>query len=220
MNIVDIFQNKPIHHAHFLIGDRESIVATLVTAIEQHFGIDFDSHPDVFHTRYSTLTIDDAHFLAEREQKKAFVGPKIFMVSFDAITFDAQQALLKLLEEPRVNTFFFLTSPQDVLLPTLRSRVLSVHMRAGKVVSAADILSKNPSERMALVKELTAGIGNEEKTKQDAIDLVSVLETHIYKIETYPNRIEALHALTNARTFLYQSGAPTKLILEYLMVSI
>jgi hypothetical protein len=48
----------------------------------------------------------------------------------DAMLSEAQNALLKMLEEPPVNTFFVLTaSNQQQLLPTIRSRVQAVEIR-------------------------------------------------------------------------------------------
>ncbi len=220
MNFDHLFTTHPIHHAHFLVGPREDIVDNLIASLEKHFGIVFGNHSDALHIRYTTMSINDTHFLREREERKAFVYPKIFIVAFEAISFDAQQALLKLLEEPKPETYFFLVAPQDTLAPTLRSRVLTVHVRRGTVISGKDIVAKNPAERLALVKDMTTSITNEEKTKQDAIDLISVLEDYVYKTEDYPRRLEALHALSSARTFLHQSGAPIKLILEYVMVSV
>ena len=74
-------------------------------------------------------TIEQVRVLAQRLSLGAWVSPfKIAILQdIDKATQDAQSALLKLLEEPRGDTvFFLLTSFPFLLLPTLRSRAQEV----------------------------------------------------------------------------------------------
>ena len=81
--------------------------------------------------------------LANRSHRLIILNPA------DKITLPAQQALLKLLEEPPNNTTFVLavSSPQ-VLLPTIQSRCRLLHWR-----SLAEINRHTKSSKEAIIKE-------------------------------------------------------------------
>ncbi|MFH2085825.1 MAG: hypothetical protein ABII21_03530 [bacterium] len=71
----------------------------------------------------STLTIKQVHDLAGPLSTEARLPRLVWIEEANLLTFPAQNAILKLLEEPPANTDFYLTceSPSS-LLPTIRSR--------------------------------------------------------------------------------------------------
>lgn len=88
------------------------------------------SFPPELETEYVSIDafgIDDVRTLTE----KAFIKPRdgeilFLVVSLKSITIEAQQALLKILEEPPRSTAFLFVVPQTLhLLPTTRSRFLN-----------------------------------------------------------------------------------------------
>lgn len=100
------------HHATLVrANDRESYIATLpqgaVALLHDTFGI------------------DEARQLASDAQLRPANGEASrFVISTGFITHEAQNALLKLFEEPPADTFFTLVVPQSLqLLPTLQSRI-------------------------------------------------------------------------------------------------
>src|SRR5690348_4398318 len=120
--LIDFYKNSEnLHHAYlFVTHEVEETVTKLKNFIEEHLGLKTSGNPDVTHHQFKTLTIDEARAIAESENRKNISGGrKIFIIETDFITEEAQNALLKVFEEPTLGTHFFLVSPQDTLLPTL-----------------------------------------------------------------------------------------------------
>lgn len=71
----------------------------------------------------NVIDIDTARNLKEWNNK-SFGTPKTMILSFHTITHQAQNALLKVFEEPNIDTqFILITSHLHGLLPTVRSRL-------------------------------------------------------------------------------------------------
>lgn len=219
--LIDSYQKtKSLHHAYFLVGNVEEIFSKLKIFLEENVGVETTGSADFSHSKYKTLNIDGSRNISESQGRKDFGGKKkFFVIEADFITEEAQNSLLKVFEEPTDGTHFFIISPQDILLPTLRSRV-QVILNNFELKN----VSKSPfdmklAERIALVKEITEGISDEEKTKQDAITLLNQIETELYNKGVEKNA-EALRVCAESRLSLYDRGAPVKIILENLMLSI
>ena len=215
-------ESGKLHHAYCLVGDTENIIVKLISFLEDIVGLKTSSNPDFRLGKFSTLTTEQARELAEKQNAKDFgSGRKIFILQTEIITEEAQNALLKVFEEPTVGTHFFVITPQDILLPTLRSR-----MNMFKVENSKDIKPENRNildlkigEKMSLVKEMTDSISDEEKTKQDAIQLLNQIEKELYERGVEVSK-KSLEVTSLARSFLYDRGAPIKMILENVMLSI
>src|SRR5262249_39916585 len=117
------------HHAYLLIGNAENFATDVQALIESRIGTSL-MHPDHSFSSYDSFGIDDARLLAGTAAVKSFSGGrKIYMLYVRSITEEAQNALLKLLEEPAGNNHFFIVSPADSFLPTLRSRMYVIDTR-------------------------------------------------------------------------------------------
>lgn len=236
--IIDFYHAGGLHHAYFIIEhEAEEIISKLKHFLENVVGVKTSGNPDFWHGRFDTLTIDHARDITETSQRKDFSGgKKIFIIQADFITEEAQNALLKVFEEPTVGTHFFIISPQDILLPTLRSRMVIVLNESTEEVGES-ILKLKLKDRLAKVKEITDAISEaktssvnsfarsdeigfrEEKTKQDAISLLNQIEKELYDLGTEKSA-DSLRVCESARASLYDRGAPIKMILENLMLSV
>lgn len=86
------------------------------------------SHPDyeLFNESGGDIKVDAVRELRAR----SFIRPseaecKVFVVhAADKMNFQSQNALLKVLEEPRASLFILLAQSRDMLLPTVRSRCM------------------------------------------------------------------------------------------------
>lgn len=218
--LVELYHSKQLHHAYFVVSHKvDEAVSKLKHFLEETVGIKTSGNPDLWHGKFQTLTVDDARNIIESESRKNISGnKKIFIIETDMMTEEAQNALLKAFEEPTPGTHFFVVSPQDVLLPTLRSRMQVIfHDTEGK--KSDSILKLSIADRLALVKEITEGISDEEKTKQDAISLLNQIETELYKGGVEKNA-KGLEVCELTRKSLYDRGAPVKMILENLVLSV
>lgn len=156
------FQNNRLGHGYFLVGSKEQaekavlkIAALLLkTKLEELL-----RHPDFFRYQSDKFGIDDSHDL----KKQAFLtskcpGPKIFFLSVGSFTPEAQDALLKLMEEPPADVYFFISAfSPDSLSLILRSRLTVLFERSGANLGKAkmDFLEKflkaSPVQRLKLV---------------------------------------------------------------------
>ena len=226
--LIDVYKNSgAFHHAYFFVGDKIDIPASqaggtvlkLKKFLNEIVGIKTEGNPDVFHGKFSTLSIEDARSITEASQRKDFSGErKIFIIETDFITEEAQNSLLKSFEEPTAGTHFFIISPQDMLLSTLRSR-MQVIVENPKAKKSESVLGLNLKERLEKVKEITDAISDEDATKQDAITFLNQIETELYKNGT-ENKSRELQLCSVTRDSLYDRGAPVKMILENLVLSI
>lgn len=212
-------QSQNLHHAYFLVGDRETIFLELMSFLENSVGVQTSGNPDFWIGQFDSLGIDDARVIAESSERKDFSsGKKIFIIQADFLGQEAQNSLLKVFEEPTEGTHFFIISPQDVLFPTLRSR-MQVILTTNNAEKGKSVLSLNMKDRLAIVKEITDGISDEEKTKQDAISLLNSVEKELYE-KGVEKSARALRMCERARASLYDRGAPIKIILEQLLLNV
>jgi DNA polymerase III delta prime subunit len=165
--IIETFENTGnLHHAYILEGEREAIRENLFGFIEKKLKHPVQANPDFHHSIYEAFTIDDARNLKELQATKPISFPrKIFIMEMLTMTVEAQNALLKVFEEPAESThFFILMQNADILLPTLKSRVIIVRNENesennGKSF-ALKFVKASPAERLKLVADII-----EEKDK-------------------------------------------------------
>jgi DNA polymerase III delta prime subunit len=113
------------HHAYLIVGG-DSVKAELISMLEKNYEVKIHSNPDFFDRVYETFTIDDARELKSLANMRPVTDSdkKIFILMMNGITVEAQNALLKLLEEPPEYVHFFLIIPSaHLLLPTVKSRM-------------------------------------------------------------------------------------------------
>lgn len=227
-NLIDSFKkSQTLHHAYFIVGKYDEVSQKLNSFFENDLGIRIAGNPDYWQVNFKTLTIDEARDLALSAGRKSFEkhleaelpSRKIFVIQTDFITEEAQNSLLKTFEEPTPGTHFFIISPQDILLPTLRSRVQVISNFSKLQPMSRTVLDMKIAERLVMVKEITEGINDEEKTKQDAVALLNQIETELYK-KGVEKSAQSLKVCEETRMSLYDRGAPIKIILENLMLSV
>lgn len=179
-------------------------------------GIEALGNPDVYIREYAQFGIDEAralrtlaHTRPVREQRRVFVvlSPRIMP--------EAQNALLKTLEEPPANALFFFVLPApETLLPTVRSRA---HLYEPRVVNAQEdeetldpsaFLAAEPSERLDLLKSLL------ERDENDQRDLGAIIR-FLSSLERLVPPGKGTSAVYRARKYLTDKGALLKPLLEH-----
>ncbi len=167
--------------------------------------------PDIVHLQGVRMGIDEVRSLIREAYLTPFSGSeRVFILAYAAFTEEAQNALLKLLEEPpRTARFFIVTERSGVLLPTLRSRLM---------ISGDEMAQEPPPHIDTFLRlpygERIAEIGNRAQKKDDAW-LISLMEA----FEAYAHES---HDRTFMSTFLelkplfHTQGASRKMILEHL----
>lgn len=222
-----------LHHAYCLVGEVLSLRTILVDFIEKHLGMNVQGNQDIFQFNFSSLGVDDARDIQEKHMSKAFAlgGKKIYMITTNSMTHEAQNALLKVFEEPTEGAHFFLIIPSaGILLPTLKSRLvimaetIDTTDAAGGVgrmnlTEASNFLKLPLAKKIAFVDELAAEVSDEVKTKQDAIAFLNGLEK---KLATSPlgAKIRGIRAILKAQEYMHDRSASVKQLLEYVAMSV
>jgi hypothetical protein len=212
--IVETFKNSGnLYHAYLLEGEKALIRQKLFEFIEKDLKHPVQGNPDFWHEIFETFSIDDARRLRDMQALKPIVQPrKIFIIEVFSMTIEAQNALLKIFEEPTPGTHFFVIADSaDVFLPTLQSRMMVVtddtHSTEGKSL-AKKFLESSTKGRLDMV----AGI-IEEKDKVGTSQLIDGL---IVELSSKPEEYaEALRELLHMRSFLTDRSTSLKLILEH-----
>lgn len=196
------------HHAQLLYGDSigDSALPAEYTA----------PSADVMHFLKERFTIDDARQLKTYAEGAPFYAPyRVFVLVVRAIAPEAQQALLKLFEEPPYRARFFLVAPRTMpILPTLRSRLFAAEgVAAGRTHSAAfdEFLRAEYAGRL----EAIADRAKEKDTEW--------IESIVRGCEEYAQVGHApglLHAVMLCRRYLPFPGASAKMLLESLALEL
>ena len=246
------YQNFLSHHAVYIIGDVSSHTK-LMSILENDNKLKIHGNPDLFDRTYESFAIDDARELktvammrpTKVDDGKGTTTKKIFVLTMNGITVEAQNALLKLLEEPPTYVYFFLIIPSaHLLLPTVKSRMQEIQdprfeaqdlrtvdhgKRTGNSMSRVDtdysiaeaFLKMTQTKRLESVKSLIDSISKEKKTKQDAVDFINVLEEIVHsKGLKSKNVVKSLEAIELARTYMNDRSPSMKMLLEYVAMSV
>lgn len=198
-----------MHHAYLLIGDQSENLQKLPKS-EQEVG------SDVRITTHERFGIKEARDLKHESTLRPLVRPyRTFVLIIGGITIEAQNALLKLFEEPSETAVFYLiVSCEDVLIPTLRSRLMTLDgVVSDQVISeAAQVFLKSSyADRLELITQYT-----KEKNVLWIEEVLQGVEFWAYQNE---NR-EALDAILFVRAYDRMRSASKKMLLEHIALSL
>ncbi len=216
------------HHAYIYEGDvhRTGAIAEALRASER-----FDAHDPNFVVRhYEKFGIDDARALSATASLRSSGGRTLFIIAIAGATTEAQQALLKLLEEPQQGVVFVLIMPHGMILPTLRSRCEELKIQDSRIKNQDTESARNAKVFLALdYKERSAEVARIIKESADDRGLVrsfintleKELYVHMYKKDgADPVIAEALRDIATLRTYLSDRSPSLKMILEHLAASL
>lgn len=172
---------------------------------------------------YGTLSIDNARSIkTEASLREAGDTPRILYIGADEISRDAEQSLLKLLEEPPVNTRILLVTQQIKLLPTILSRVVDLG-HAPESIAAPSMLAMKVVDRLAYIQKLTKDSDNTEVSRREIKkELTSLIAYYKKRAHEANDELETrkLKDLEDITIAIETKGAPVKMLLEHLAVTL
>ncbi len=231
------------HHAYY-IEDSPQLFGAYTNGVRAAAGLDMND-PNFVAQQYEKFGIDDARHLQQLAQLKTTSGSALFFLAISSMTSEAQQALLKLFEEPQAGVVFVLLVPHGTLLPTLKSRCLTfpsvdvLHADAtspagkkgnendGATVQAKQFLAAPYKERSEMIAKMLkptknkveAGTenagGDEDSAKEQARELLNALESVLHKDIAKKEIRDALADIAHFRTYLADRSPSLKMILEH-----
>ena len=198
------------HHAYFIHSFIDA-VHHLKEYLKSKFQISHSQNPDFYHEKFESFGINESRAIKERHSSKGFSDKKrIFIIETFSMTHEAQNSLLKIFEEPNIDSHFFLIMPSvEVLLPTLRSRLMIIKSEENKqnsdlISEVEKFLKMSKKEKVLYVDEIAKKISDEKLLYKEGIDKNS----------------NSLKAILKARNYLNDRSPSVKQLLEYVALSI
>ncbi len=208
-------------NTYLVRGDESSIPE--LTRILRDEGIRIEGNSDVYMRTYPHFGIDEARELTARAYGKSMTGSRrVFIAIFPIITAEAQNALLKTLEEPPSDALFLLITPSPMtLLPTLRSRaqMLDLGVSDASVVDTAKFLKAKVRERIDMLKPLLEKNDDDRRDIGNIIMFLSSVERRLAEMrhsseESTSARRAGLESVYRARMYAGDKGSLLKPLLE------
>ena len=219
MKKLAIFSQLPYSHHAYGIESSQNIIDYLNKVLPQK------EFSYVVHKKYDTFKIDDARTVKSLQSEKTDKA-SLFILEFTIINSEAQNALLKVLEEPVADTYFILVFPNTKnLLPTLQSRLEIIAIQNSidtknedTPIVVSDFMKMSLSDRFNLIKDITDK-KKEPISKSDAVVFLNNLEFTVYNADL-PHKKNILESIFNARAYLNRKGASNKMILDMIAIEL
>jgi len=219
------------HHAFLIEADEETGISAAQEWAKRELQVEATRNPDVIVLRHGLFSVADERRVCELAVQAPFSGEyKVVIMTASRAYHEAQNALLKLFEEPPRGTYLFLVLPSlGGLLPTLRSRTLLLEGRADPQISRVaeatkDFLKAGRGKQSAIAKKIAGGKDEEDRRahRDEAIRIVNDIEALAYGRFTKStgavrNTLRLfLNEIAVLRGYLYDRSAPVRMILEHL----
>lgn len=221
--MIEALKNGINHHAYLLEGDIEPSYESLLKTLTK-LEIVTLGNPDIFIKDYENLLIDDVREIKDFESESPFNknGRKIIILKTRMFSYPAQNALLKVFEEPREGVVFFLIIPDATkLFPTLRSRLFSLTGTFAVDDEIRDhvkqFLKMDKSERISFIKKFT-DMESKVLLKEKSIKFLNFLEKEFSQMdEKDKKKVEEVYL---AKKYIGDQGSSPKILLEHIAVTI
>lgn len=215
-----------LHHAYVLEGDKEASVSNLYNFLENDLKIKTRANPDFSFNEFENFGIENGRDLRNQASRKTVQGNmRIFVIAISSITSEAQNALLKLFEEPAEGVhFFIIVSSAEIFLPTLRSRFnilvqgRTLDLDKNNKTLADEFIKCSYEKRLSLLKDII-----ENKDKTQSLKFLNDLEVTLYKYKGSPCKnedVEIFEMLQKSRDYIRGRAPSVKMILENLALNV
>jgi Cft2 family RNA processing exonuclease len=221
-----------LYHSYVIESSIEETPYLLLKFLEERGDVEKQSS-DILIEKYDSFAILDGQKIKEWHQNKSIgEGKKICIISTKFINREAEQSLLKIIEEPNNQTHFFIIVPDSsLLLDTIMSRVHLVKITQKDIQisdsTASEFLNFSLPSRIEKVAEIIKEFKDSENSgglRFRAISLINGIEKNIYekwkKDLNNENYKFILEELKNSRDYLGNPGASVKMILEHIALVI
>jgi len=230
--IIETYKNTgSLYHGYCIEGERGAVFNRLCAFLEEDLEFTVRGNTDFWAEDFDSFGIDESRTLKEIHANKSFRtdSKKIYVIKTNSITREAQNALLKVFEEPgEGNHFFIITPTAEMLLPTLKSRLLIIKSEQGQAppyaVLAKNFLKKGLAQRLALVKEMVEEISEEKKTRTDAAAFVQAvlmeIKTQKPANEWSTKDAAVLSDVMECADYITDRSSSVKMILEHIALTV
>lgn len=218
------------HHAYFLASPIEEGIERAQAFARETLSFASENSSDVIVLRYPFFSVADARSLLDIAARAPLSGDKkVVIIAASRIFHEAQNAVLKLFEEPPKGTTLILILPTEgVLLPTLRSRVILLNAPARELtepIATTFLALPDAARRAYLEKLLERTKADKDETKQEArkeaFEFLQSLTRFYFARERAGTGAGDRHLLQELESFtraLHDRAVPLKQIFEHLAI--
>ena len=207
-----------LHHAIVFESDLERGRVEISQMLGKlNYGI--KGNPDLWIETYDLLSVDDAREIRKNVVLRPVAGEfRVGIISFLFATPEAQQALLKTLEElPKHFRLIVITPRVSILLPTILSRLLVISSEEKNVQNNEfeKFITLPVEERIKYIESFLKKRDDlsASKIKYGALFLINTIEAELYKKWDKKNGA-VFSRLSTLREYLFDPGSSVKMILE------
>jgi DNA polymerase III delta prime subunit len=215
---LNTIQNTAMH-GFVLVGDRAQILLELTAH--------FRSTAELQVIDKKTLQIEDIRDIKQAQYTKTSTLRLLILSSF-SFGHEAQNALLKLLEEPSANTkVLLLTEDESNLLDTIHSRTITLHCKKTDSIDKtiekiAQTLRSERSNLTSIKKILNQKDVDDTQDKeimhQTAIKLCEYVSGRINMDSISNDDAKSLRAALDSLSKFKQNGISGKILLEHILL--
>jgi hypothetical protein len=201
-----------LHHAYLVLGNK-SDTDDFIGSLFDKLSIEVLGNPDIFFWKEDRFGIDEARELKPRSESRAFGERKIFVITSQFLTPEAQNALLKVFEEPGENNHFFILAKRNNLLPTLLSRLFVLDLQSKETTSkeAVKFLQSSVTDRLIFAKS---------KLEDEGFILSDFLEELISALRKNNKISKDIKEIFELSRFASDPAVNRRLILEHLALTL
>lgn len=219
-----------LYHSYVIEGEGDTISSYILSILEERKLIEENSG-DTLILSYDSLSIPDSIRIKEWHKNKPIGnGKKVCIINTKFINREAEQSLLKIIEEPNEDTHFFIIIPDSsILLDTILSRVHIIKYYSNQNLDsnkiAEELLQLSLKNRLNKIADIIKEFKDKDNSgglRFQAVSIINSLEKIIYekwkKDLNNKNLIFILEEIKKMRIYLSTPGASVKMILEHLMM--
>lgn len=213
-------------HAYLFVGGKEEGEESARAYIERELG----KGAEVLALSFGLLSIEESRKLQELVYRTSTKGePRAFIIPTSRFFYDAQNALLKVFEEPpKDTTLILIVESEGVLLPTLRSRLTLLPQSKTKAKTetslAQEFISGSADARKKFIEKMLSDAKSDKQevkgeARARALTFAKELSRLAYAMREKNPSAELTALLADLDHFipiLHESSAPLKPILEHI----
>ena len=219
----DSYFGNVLHHAYCIEGTHDSL-AFLEKYVRELLG----QQAHILTQSFALFAVDDGRTISKSAMIRATKEtPHVEIIYADSFSVEAQNVLLKAIEEPSAHTHYLFVTPRlDKILPTILSRSISfslvgITMNDSETLEIKEFLSGGRTSRMTIIaRYLKEAEGGESEAGRRAMD--SFFERLIIYVSVSDSAMkeQTLEIVMNGRKYIRDKGSSQKMIAEYVALMI
>lgn len=206
-------------HSNIVISNNFDVIQ-LNKILLEHFDFETRNNPDFYIFEGDIFGIDNVRDFIDWSYIKPFVSnKKVSFIKIQSITTEAQNALLKILEEPKNDNYVFINLPSESeIIKTLISRVRVVYFDDESVQNKSKFFELDKMQKIEYIRKKMKFEKSRKATNSFIDDLILNFSKEIpesHNREAILNSSKKSKILLKAKYFINKGGSSNSMILDW-----